>query len=202
MQTAGRSTGLCRTHAVGGQRIPFHCHLWARTRKCYSLFEGELLLWCCTILTRGRSLPSSSKSSRNNPTSSGLPAEAYNLVACASVDSGGLVSVWDIRSASPAASFTGHGNRSARCGVSFSPCMRFLAVGSEDRAGAAIYDLTGGGGRPPVGRCAESRNVKDGAVVAVAFNPLFPQLCTGSLGGGVKFYHDGGTGLGGGTAFG
>jgi WD40 repeat protein len=112
-------------------------------------------------------------------------------VACASVDSGGLVSVWDIRAASPAASFTGHGNRRDRCGVAFSPCMRFLVVGSEEVQGAAIYDLTGGGGRPPVARCGENRTVKDGAVGSVAFNPLFPQLCTGSLGGLVKFYYDG-----------
>ena len=69
--------------------------------------------------------------------------------------------------------------------------MRFLAVGSEDAGGAALYDLTGGGGRPPVGRCGGNRTVKDGAVGPLAFNPLFPQLCTGSLGGVVKFYSDG-----------
>ena len=37
--------------------------------------------------------------------SSPLPPETYNLIAAASVDGGGLVSLWDIRAASPAALF-------------------------------------------------------------------------------------------------
>ena len=118
----------------------------------------------------------------------GLPMEAYNLVAAASVDNGGLISLWDIRAACPAATFRGHTNRREGCQLCFSPCMRYLSVGSEDAGGAAIFDLRGGGGEKPKARVLEGRNVRDGVVTDVQFNPLFPQIAVGSLGGGVKFY--------------
>jgi WD40 repeat protein len=137
--------------------------------------------------------------------SSALPPETYNLIAAASVDGGGLVSLWDIRAASPAALFKGHVNRIANCNVAFSPCMRYISVGSEDAQGAATYDLRMGGGKGACCRTKENRGVKDGAVVDVQYNPIFPQLATASLGGIVKFYSEakekdvvGGNGRGGG----
>ena len=74
-----------------------------------------------------------------------VPSDMYNLVACASHDEGGLISLWDVRTASPAARFSGgHVNRVLECRVNFSPCMRYISTGSEDAHGAAYYDLRKG----------------------------------------------------------
>ena len=121
--------------------------------------------------------------------SAALPAESYNLIAASSTDQGGLINLWDVRAASPAALFKGHVNRVSVSGVAFSPCMRYVSVGSEDVGGACSYDLRMGGGRGVSWRCKEGRGVKEGAVVAVEYNPIFPQLCTATLGGVVKFYN-------------
>ena len=115
-----------------------------------------------------------------------LPNDCYCLLAACSTDNGGLVKLWDVRSGSPAAQFRGHVNRREVTNVSFSPCMRYLAAGSEEPNGAVLYDMRGGG---IVEKIRGNRNVvKDLAVVDVQFNPIFPQLCTASLGGVVKFY--------------
>jgi len=122
----------------------------------------------------------------------GLPAECYCLLACSSTDSGGLVKLWDVRSGTPAAQLRGHVNRREVCNVSFSPCMRYISCGSEDQNGAVVYDLRGGGGEGEsntiVGRCR--KNFKDGSIVDVQYNPIYPQMCTGSTCGVVKFYSE------------
>jgi hypothetical protein len=126
----------------------------------------------------------------NVHSNSRLPDETYNLVAVSSVDNGGLINLYDVRSASPAAMFTGHANRTNVCNTSFSPCMRYISCGSEDPSGAATYDLRMGGGKEPMFRQRDGRSVKDGAVVDVQYNPVFSQCATATLGGVVKFYEE------------
>ena len=66
-------------------------------------------------------------------------------------------------------------------GLSFSPCLRYLATGSEDKV-CYLYDLRQGTVLHRI------RGVHSEAVTAVAFNPLHPQLATGCLDGSVHFY--------------
>mmetsp|Transcript_8540 Transcript_8540/g.12631 ORF Transcript_8540/g.12631 Transcript_8540/m.12631 type:complete len:474 (-) Transcript_8540:440-1861(-) len=126
-----------------------------------------------------------------NPVSSShLSPETFNLLAGASILDGGTISLYDLRAAKEICSFRGHLNRKERCGISFSPCMRYIASGSEAVGGAVLYDLR----RPDVvltkigTKTAKGRPLLDGTTTSVAFNPRYPQVVTGSLGGRLRFF--------------
>jgi len=74
----------------------------------------------------------------------------------------------------------GHTNRSQEIGAEFSPCLRYIGAGSEDRAGY-IYDLRTA---KPVARLTGHKDV----VIDVSWHPLHPQLATASFDGTVRFY--------------
>ena len=136
------------------------------------------------------------------------------VLAAASVDGGGLISLWDIRTASSAGHLRGHVNKRECCRTSFSPCMRYVAVGSEGRnaACAVFYDLRKMG-------CSSAENVErygidskngivaslggkgsygskskyligNGSIIDVKYNPIFPQVVTASLDGSLRFYKE------------
>jgi len=113
-------------------------------------------------------------------TSVQLPPSAYNVFATGAAD--GTVAMWDLRMSCCAARFSGHINRRDRVGVALSPCLRFLATGSEDKS-ARVVDIVSGK------ELAKLTNFKD-VVSSVAFNPLYPQLAAASFDGSIKFYCD------------
>ena len=55
----------------------------------------------------------------------------------------GVVALWDLRKDGAAARFTSHANKRDPIRCAFSPCMRFLACGSEDKC-AYVYDVRAG----------------------------------------------------------
>jgi WD40 repeat protein len=145
-----------------------------------------------------------------------LPPSNLDIFATAATDN--TVSLWDLRAgAARVASFVDHVNRREKVGVAFSPCVRFLAVGSEDGVGY-VYDLRNGrevvyttssrsrvaaegeeekqegGGIGRERQCRGRRGGRAGppphgdVVSCVAFNPLRPELVTGSYDGGVRFH--------------
>lgn len=105
--------------------------------------------------------------------------------------------------------FCGHVNRVLPVGAAFSPCLRFLAVGSEDKARAAVapnllapcvvtrvfslslaracaqrshvYDI-GTGLRVSIAACGAD------AAVDVAWDPTSPTLAVAGSDGVVSFY--------------
>ena len=94
-----------------------------------------------------------------------------------------MVALWDLRADRCAGRFSEHMNRrEVTVKAAFSPCMRYIATGSEDRA-CYIYDLRAG---TSVAKIAGHSDV----VSAVAFNPLHPQLATGAYDGAVHFFTD------------
>ena len=107
--------------------------------------------------------------------------EAYELFATASQDS--TAKLWDVRSCRCVRTFTGHKSGQIASNIAFSPCMRYLASGSEDKS-AFLYDLRMGTVLHRI------RGVHGDAVMDVAFNPLYPQLATACLDGRVHFYAD------------
>ena len=110
-----------------------------------------------------------------------LPMDCYGMFATAATDN--AVALWDLRDPAVVMRYTGHTNRHCehvQCALS--PCLRFLAVGSEDRA-ARIVDIRTG---KELVRLTGHRDV----VTGVSFNPLFPQLATASFDGKVKFFLD------------
>ena len=67
-------------------------------------------------------------------------------------------------------------------GVAFSPCLRYVAAGGEDRA-ATLFDLRMG---------TVLHRLRDGhtdVVADVAFHPLHPQLATACYDGRVRFFN-------------
>ena len=62
---------------------------------------------------------------------SGLSQSAYDMFLTASTDN--TVNMWDLRADACVMSFSSHTNRVHPVGVAFSPCMRYVACGSEDK---------------------------------------------------------------------
>lgn len=116
------------------------------------------------------------------------------MFATAATD--GVVMLWDVRQkAAAVASLQGaHINRRERVGLAFSPCLRWLAVGSEDHA-AYIYDLLSLQ-RGPLVYHPTMRLQADGtegplhadAVSALAWHPHRPLLATSSFDGSLRMW--------------
>ena len=111
-----------------------------------------------------------------------LDASSYKIFASMAAD--GFVKLWDMRALNrPALALSGHEHRREQLiSGSFSPCLRFLSVGSEDgkaclfdlrQASSSLHRLTPG-----------SRDT----VSSVKFNPASSQIITGSFSGEIKFY--------------
>jgi len=107
-----------------------------------------------------------------------LDASSYNVFATAAMDN--CINIWDMRSPSVAGRYTGHVNRREHVRCALSPCLRYLACGSEDKA-ARLVDLRTA---TEVARYTGHRDV----VSDVAFHPILPQLATASYDGNVSFY--------------
>lgn len=106
--------------------------------------------------------------------------DAYNIFATSAID--GVITLWDLRAPRCMSRFSSHVNRRESIQVSFSPCLRWLGTGSEDKT-ARIIDLRGG---KEIIKLIGHKDV----VTDVVFNPLFPQLATCSYDGTVRYYID------------
>jgi WD40 repeat protein len=91
--------------------------------------------------------------------------------------------LWDLRSPGGVVrEYIGHQDRGvANVGGAFSPCLRFLAIGSEDQA-AHVYDL-----RLPRA-ITKVRGCHKDAITDVSFHPRHPQLATAGLDGRIEFF--------------
>ena len=107
-----------------------------------------------------------------------LDQSAYNVFATAATDN--CVSVWDLRAPSVCVRYTAHTNRRESVQCALSPCLRYLACGSEDKC-AHLVDLRTGA------ELAKYTGYRD-VVSAVAFHPLSPQIATAAYDGTIKFY--------------
>lgn len=108
------------------------------------------------------------------------PSNFYDLLLSSAANS--TTHLWDIRADNCVMRFGEHVNRVHALGVAFSPCMRYVASGSEDRM-AYLYDIR-------TGRCVKKLGGHTDVVTSVAFSPLYPQLATASYDGTVRFYCD------------
>lgn len=109
------------------------------------------------------------------------PQETYNMFATAAMDN--LVALYDIRTPHACiARYVNHINRREPIKCCFSPCLRYLATGSEDRS-IRIVDIRGS-----FREVAKISSVHTDVTCDVAFSPLFPQLASASYDGTVKFF--------------
>jgi len=122
-----------------------------------------------------------------------LSPEMYNTFLTSATDN--VIHMWDIRcpdfragstgtgdSTSGLLSFSSHVNTRECIQCDISPCLRYVATGSEDKT-TRIYDIR-------MGRELAKLTGHRDCVSSVAFNPLFPQLASASYDGTVKFYVD------------
>ena len=109
------------------------------------------------------------------------PQSAYDTFLTSSSENGGTLSLWDLRSKSVVSTFTGHKNFGKQCGAAFSPCLRYIASGSEDNA-CCVYDVRRGD------TAMRLMGQHRAAVLDVAYNPLHPQMVTAGADGKVRFY--------------
>ncbi|XP_065660897.1 WD repeat-containing protein 27 isoform X2 [Hydra vulgaris] len=105
-------------------------------------------------------------------------SEAYDLFVTAASTDG--VKLWDLRLSRCVRKFEGHINRSQKIGLSFSPCSKYIAVGSEDRS-VYIYDIRSSSYLHRLGGHSD-------VVTAVAFHPVNPMIACGSRSGQLRFY--------------
>lgn len=108
----------------------------------------------------------------------GVPPDAYNLFLTSSQDDG--VQLWDLRTARPVRRFAEHTNRSHTIGACLSPCLRYIACGSEDRL-TYLYDVGTGSS---IHRMRGSNDI----VTSLCFNPRSVQLFAGCLDGSVAAF--------------
>lgn len=108
------------------------------------------------------------------------PSNFYDLLLSSAANS--TTHLWDIRADNCVMRFGEHVNRVHQLGVAFSPCMRYVATGSEDRMGY-LYDVR-------TGRCLKKLAGHTDVVTSVAFSPLYSQLATSSYDGTIRFYCD------------
>lgn len=101
-------------------------------------------------------------------------ADAYELFATSSSDN--MIRLWDVRTEACVRCFSSHQSKAAGCGIDISPCLRYLAAGSEDNS-LYMYDMGSGG---VVKRLVDG--ISDG-ISSVAFNPVHPQLVGASMDG-------------------
>jgi WD40 repeat protein len=109
------------------------------------------------------------------------PAGGHDLCLSAALD--GTVKLWDLRSAACVRRFAAHTNRVHPIGAALSPCLRYVACGSEDRS-AYIFDALSGA------LVERLRGVGAEITTDAAFSPLHPQLAVASLDGRVRFFSD------------
>lgn len=105
-------------------------------------------------------------------------ADWYNLFLTAAPDNS--VKIFDLRHQQEVACLMGHVNTGLNLGASISPCGRFIASGSEDRA-VYIWDIRST-------RVLEKLRGFKETVSDIAFNPAITQLCAGSFEGCIRFF--------------
>uniref|UniRef100_A0A061S725 Wd repeat-containing protein 27-like n=1 Tax=Tetraselmis sp. GSL018 TaxID=582737 RepID=A0A061S725_9CHLO len=105
--------------------------------------------------------------------------EAYELFATAAQD--GHVRLWDLRVGRCIRCFSGHSARQQACRPAFSPCLRYLSVGSEDQT---VYQYN-------LRTATVEHRLRGGhcdVISDVAYNPLHPQMATACYDGHIRFF--------------
>lgn len=99
---------------------------------------------------------------------------SLNTFLTSSLDN--TIKLWDLRTLNSVLCFTGHINNSKSIGMSFSPCMRYIATGSENNVyylniiqSCYIYDIR-------TGKVLSQLLGASDTVSDVCFNPLKPQV--------------------------
>ncbi|XP_074657849.1 WD repeat-containing protein 27-like [Tubulanus polymorphus] len=105
-------------------------------------------------------------------------SNAYDLFVTSSA--GDCIKMWDLRTRRCVRRFEGHKNRVYPCGLSISPCGRFIATGAEDKS-AYIYDVRSGD-------YLHKLTGHTDVVADVKFHPLYPKLLTASVDGKLRLF--------------
>ncbi|KAH9132275.1 hypothetical protein AeRB84_021261 [Aphanomyces euteiches] len=106
------------------------------------------------------------------------PSHLYDLLLTAACDNS--MHLWDIRADNCVLRLGEHANRVHAIGAAFSPCMRYIATGSEEKV-THLYDIR-------TGRTLDKLRGHTDVVSSVAFHPVKPLLATAAVDGTVRLY--------------
>ena len=148
-----------------------------RSIHVYDINEGKLIKEI--EQAHGRSVHSVILPTLSDYTS--LPTNIYDVFASSATD--GKAKLWDLRASCQCVrTFQEHANRVHKTGIAFSPCMRYIACGSEDKC-TYVYDIRNGQVLDKL------RGGHNDSVTCCMFNPRYPQMVSGSIDGKCTFYN-------------
>lgn len=105
-------------------------------------------------------------------------SEGYDLFVTAAITDG--VKLWDLRMNRCICKFDSHLNRAHKVGLCYSPCSKYIVVGSEDNS-FYVYDIRS------VSYLHRISGQKD-TVTALAFHPQYPIIASGTASGLLRTY--------------
>ena len=148
-----------------------------RSIHVYDINEGKLIQEI--EQAHGRSVHSVILPTLSDYTS--LPTNIYDVFASSATD--GKAKLWDLRASCQCVrTFQEHVNRIHKTGIAFSPCMRYIACGSEDKC-TYVYDIRNGQVLDKL------RGGHNDSVTCCMFNPRYPQMVSGGIDGKCTFYN-------------
>lgn len=117
--------------------------------------------------------------------SSDTPFSPTNVFLSAATDS--TILLWDLRVKDPVGHMNAHVARTFGVGACFSPCMRYVATGSEDKC-AYMYDLRVGKHGGSVVKKIRTVGANADVVSDVCFHPTKNRVYLASLNGSISAY--------------
>ena len=106
-----------------------------------------------------------------------VDTSALHMFATASLDKS--VKLWDMRQENPVRTMFGHSNSALKVGLCWSPCGKFVVVGSEDRS-AYVYDAGSGN--------IVTKLPMNDTVTVAKYHPVAPVVLLGSASGSMKLF--------------
>lgn len=157
----------------------FHSHLMlsAGSNKIVSVWDVDKQAEVCMIPTVHRKMIHTLRFFHSSDYTEGS-SESCNLFLTCSSDN--YLRLFDLRVATDPVLYLGHKNTALELGASFSPCLQYVASGSEDRS-AYIWDLR---------TCKVLSRLKGfrDATNDVTWNPAFQQVCVAGNDGRLRFF--------------
>ena len=157
----------------------FHSHIMlsAGSSKIVSVWDVDKQAEVCMIPTVHRKMIHTLRFFHSSDYTEGS-SESCNLFLTCSSDN--YLRLFDLRVATEPVLYLGHKNTALELGASFSPCLQYVASGSEDRS-AYIWDLR------TSKVLSRLKGFRD-ATNDVTWNPAFQQVCVAGNDGRLRFF--------------
>ncbi|GBG27462.1 WD repeat-containing protein 27 [Hondaea fermentalgiana] len=159
----------------------FHSHLVLLSRSDGSVAAIDVAADRILRVSRGLSRAPHTITLPTHALHAAHPPGAFDMFVTSSTADGGTLQMWDLRQREAVQTLQGHQNRVHTVGTSISPCMRYIATGSEDNS-CYLYDVRMGS--------VQSRlwQPHKDTVSDVSFHPVVPYLATACHDGRIRIF--------------